>query len=113
MHAILGYEPAGPTHIDNVAAMGEWKTAWANREFSGFLGTRMRMQFTWQGCDSALAAPLMIDLARLTAAAQKAGLRGGLPQLAFFFKDPLGTSEHPLDAQFRTLREWAASLPGA
>jgi myo-inositol-1-phosphate synthase len=113
MHAILGYQPAGPTHIDNVAAMGEWKTAWDNIEFSGFLGTRMRMQFTWQGCDSALAAPLVIDLTRLTAAAQKAGLRGGLPQLAFFFKDPLGTGEHALDAQFRTLCEWAASLPGA
>ena len=46
------------------ADLGDWKTAWDHVTFDGFLGTRMTLQFTWQGCDSALAAPLVIDLAR-------------------------------------------------
>ena len=33
----------------------------------------MIMQFTWQGCDSLLAAPLVIDLARLADFAQRRG----------------------------------------
>jgi myo-inositol-1-phosphate synthase len=115
LHAILGYEPAGPTHIDNVPAMGEWKTAWDHIEFSGFLGTRMRMQFTWQGCDSALAAPLVIDLVRLASAAQRAGRRGALGELGYFFKDPQpdqpGHTEHALDRQFDQLCAWAETLP--
>ena len=45
--------------------MGDWKTAWDHIHFQGFLGTKMILQFTWQGCDSLLAAPLVIDLARL------------------------------------------------
>ena len=43
--------------------MGEWKTAWDHIVFEGFLGIRMKLQFTWEGCDSALAAPLLLDLA--------------------------------------------------
>ena len=46
---------------------GDFKTAWDLITFEGFLGTRMTMEFTWHGCDSALAAPLVLDLARLTA----------------------------------------------
>ena len=48
------------------------------------------MEFTWQGCDSALAAPLVLDLARLMSAAHRAGRSGPLVDLAYFFKDPLG-----------------------
>jgi len=86
----LGYEPQGNTRIEYVDDIGDFKTAWDLITFSGFLGTSMRMEFTWHGCDSALAAPLVLDLARLTAAAHKAGRTGPLTELAFFFKDPLG-----------------------
>ena len=65
LEAMLGHPVDGPVHIDNIADLGDWKTAWDHLTFSGFLGTRMSMQFTWQGCDSSLAAPLVIDLARL------------------------------------------------
>jgi len=109
---ILGYEPDAPLHIDYVPDLGEWKTAWDHISFEGFLGTRMRMQFTWEGCDSALAAPLVLDLARLVAAATAGGQRGGLDALAFFFKDPLNTDGHQLDRQFQRLCEWAGTLPG-
>ena len=35
--------------------------------------SRMKLQFTWEGCDSALAAPLLLDLARLGALALERG----------------------------------------
>ncbi|WP_036372791.1 inositol-3-phosphate synthase [Micromonospora sp. ATCC 39149] len=86
---ILGYVPQGDTRIDYVEELGDFKTAWDLVTFAGFLGTAMRMEFTWHGCDSALAAPLVLDLARITAAAHAAGRHGPLVDLAFFFKDPL------------------------
>ncbi|HEV2780542.1 MAG TPA: inositol-3-phosphate synthase [Actinophytocola sp.] len=109
--ALLGDGVDGQTHIDYVPPMGEWKTAWDHVLFDGFLGVRMTMQFTWQGCDSALAAPLVLDLARLTARAHRAGESGPLPALAFFFKDPIGTDEHRLTVQYEQLRRWANELP--
>ncbi|GEK01846.1 inositol-3-phosphate synthase [Streptomyces sp. 1-11] len=86
----LGGTPEGEVHIDDVPALGDWKTAWDHIAFDGFLGTRMILQTIWQGCDSALAAPLVLDLARLTARAHERGLTGPLTELAFFFKDPVG-----------------------
>lgn len=110
LERILGHPVNGPLHIDNVPDLGEWKTAWDHVHFAGFLGTRMTMQFTWAGCDSALAAPLVLDLARLLARAHAAGRRGPIGELGFFFKDPAGSDEHRLAAQFDALVAWAASL---
>ncbi|MEV4303258.1 inositol-3-phosphate synthase [Nonomuraea sp. NPDC049624] len=110
----LGYVPQGDTRIDFVEDLDDFKTAWDLISFEGFLGTRMRMEFTWHGCDSALAAPLVLDLARLTAAAHRAGRTGPLTELAFFFKDPLGEVPHGLAEQWQSLRaavEAYASAP--
>ena len=93
--------------IDCVRDLGEWKTAWDHIAFEGFLGVRMKLQFTWEGCDSALAAPLLLDLARLGALALERGETGFVEELAFFFKDPAGTDEHALDRQFAMLERWA------
>lgn len=110
LEAILGYPVEGLLHIDHVEDLEEWKTAWDHVTFEGFLGTRMSLQFTWQGCDPALAAPLVLDVARLAARAHATGHRGALDALAFFFKDPVGTGEHRLDRQFARLCAWAARL---
>lgn len=110
LEAILGYPVEGPLTIENVPDLGEWKTAWDYVSFEGFLGTRMRMQFTWEGCDSALAAPLVLDLARLVARAHAAGEGGPLASLAFFFKNPVATNEHRLEAQFALLADWVTHL---
>jgi myo-inositol-1-phosphate synthase len=67
----------------------------------------MSLQFTWQGCDSVLAAPLVLDLVRLTELARQRGQTGTLRFLASFFKSPLGVEEHCFDRQFRMLEEWA------
>ncbi|HEV2372762.1 MAG TPA: inositol-3-phosphate synthase [Streptosporangiaceae bacterium] len=107
---VLGYTPEGSTRIDYVADIGDFKTAWDLVTFAGFLGTGMRLEFTWHGCDSALAAPLVIDLARITAAAHQAGHTGPLTALAFFFKDPLGDTDHALHAQWDALRTFVAGL---
>ena len=73
LEEILGYPLETPVRIDQVADLGEWKTAWDHITFEGFLGVRMKMQFVWEGCDSALAAPLLIDLARFGALALERG----------------------------------------
>ncbi|GAA1597923.1 inositol-3-phosphate synthase [Kribbella sancticallisti] len=97
---------AGEVHIDYVDPMGDWKTAWDHVVFSGFLGVRMTLQFTWQGCDSALAAPLVLDLARLSALALERKHVGAMPFLGFYFKDPIESSEHALARQYDALVRW-------
>jgi myo-inositol-1-phosphate synthase len=106
----LGYEPQGTSRIDYVEEIGDFKTAWDLVTFAGFLGVGMRLEFTWHGCDSALAAPLVLDLARLTAAAHRAGEVGPLPQLGFFFKDPVGSGPAALGEQWAELVAFAARL---
>ncbi|MEU6881808.1 inositol-3-phosphate synthase [Streptomyces sp. NPDC046712] len=107
---VLGRAPEGEVHIDDVPALGEWKTAWDHIAFDGFLGSRMILQTTWQGCDSALAAPLVLDLARLTARAHETGLSGPLEDLAFYFKDPDGEAPAALAEQYARLVAFAARL---
>ncbi|WP_308012319.1 inositol-3-phosphate synthase [Actinacidiphila acidipaludis] len=106
----LGTMPEGEVHIDDVPALGEWKTAWDHVAFEGFLGSRMILQTIWQGCDSALAAPLVLDLARLAARAHQAGLSGPLPQLGFYFKDPDDHAAPALAQQYQALTAFAADL---
>jgi myo-inositol-1-phosphate synthase len=109
---ILGYETHSAVRIDYTPSLGDWKTAWDHIHFEGFLETEMKMQFTWEGSDSALAAPLVLDLVRLLSHADEAG-RGGLqPQLVSFFKSPLGVDEHDLSAQLRMLHEYADAHAG-
>ncbi|MFF9622608.1 inositol-3-phosphate synthase [Streptomyces griseosporeus] len=109
----LGAAPEGEVHIDDVPALGDWKTAWDHVAFDGFLGTRMVLQTIWQGCDSALAAPLVLDLARFTARAHQAGLSGPLTDLGFYFKDPVGDGPAALGEQFAVLVAFAGRLAGA
>ncbi len=108
LEEILGYPVEAPIHIEDVRDMGEWKTAWDHIVFEGFLGVRMKLQFTWEGCDSALAAPLLLDLMRLMALALERRERGVMANLAFFFKDPAGCTEHSLHRQYEMLERWVA-----
>ncbi len=106
----LGYDPQTLVSIEFIESMGDWKTAWDHVHFRGFLGTFMTLQFTWQGCDSALAAPLVLDLARLIDVAASQGQTGVVAAFAPFFKRPLGTSEHDFSKQHRALVEWADAI---
>ncbi len=104
---ILGYKPQTLVSIEYIESMGDWKTAWDHIHFEGFLGTKMAMQFTWQGCDSLLAAPLVLDLVRLTEREQRRGKSGVMSHLAAFFKSPMGQHAPEFAKQFIVLEQWA------
>ena len=107
---ILGYQPQTLVSIERIDSMGDWKTAWDHVHFNGFLGTPMTFQFIWQGCDSLLAAPLVLDLVRFTERAWRNGDVGQLNFLASFFKSPLGVEEQDFGLQFQMLQAWARRL---
>jgi len=107
---ILGYKPSTVVTIEYLPDMGDWKTAWNHIHFAGFLGAKMTLQFTWQGCDSLLAAPLAIDLARLADLEKQHGGRGLLCHLACFFKSPEGTAESDFFEQYSLLAAHIAQL---
>ena len=104
---ILGYRPQTLVTIEFIESLGDWKTAWDHVHFQGFLGTPMTLQFIWQGCDSLLAAPLVLDLIRFTELAWRRGQTGTLRFLASFFKSPYEVTEHGFARQFQMLQEWA------
>ena len=94
--------------IDYVPSLDDWKVAWDYIHFEGFMGARMAMQFTWQGNDSALAAPLVLDLVRLAAFAQDQGEQGLMEWTAAYFKSPAGTNEQNFVKQFALLEGYVA-----
>ena len=103
---ILGYKPSTLVTIEYIPDMGDWKTAWDHVHFKGFLGCPMTLQFTWQGCDSLLAAPLAIDLARLADFEKKRGGKGLMKHLASFFKGPEGVEENDFFKQYMMLGDY-------
>ncbi|MGY8768934.1 MAG: inositol-3-phosphate synthase [Pirellulales bacterium] len=109
---IFGYQPETLVTIEKIDSMGDWKTAWDHIHFKGFLGTPMTLQFTWQGCDSLLAAPLVIDLIRFGELAHRHGEVGLLTSFSCFFKSPLGTEENDFGKQFAELEAWADKIRG-
>ena len=107
---ILGYDPQTHISIEYIKSLGDWKTAWDHIHFQGFLGTPMVMQFTWQGCDSILASPLVLDLMRLTERAMRAKQAGVLSCLACFFKSPMAVQENNFVHQFSMLERWVKDI---
>jgi len=104
---MLPNRPQTHVSIELIESLGEWKTAWDHIHFRGLLGVPMTLQFTWQGCDSILAAPLVLDLVRFTELARRRGHVGQMPFLASFFKSPYGVAEQAFDRQFAMLERWA------
>lgn len=102
---IMGYKPTSNVSIDYVPSLDDWKVAWDFIHFEGFMGTLMSLQFTWQGSDSILAAPLVIDLARLAAWERRYQRSGVMGHLAFFFKDPMKSKAYSLFDQWSGLIE--------
>ncbi len=104
---ILGYSPHSNVDIHYVPSLDDQKTAWDFIHFEGFLGARMSLQFIWQGYDSLLAAPLVLDLVRFADLAARRGEGGLMPHLASYFKAPLGVDEHRLYRQYEFLVAYA------
>jgi myo-inositol-1-phosphate synthase len=102
----LGYAPDGDVRIDYFPPLGDHKVAWDFIQFRGWGGHKMRMQFTWEGTDAILAAPLVIDIARLSLLARRRGESGPIGAFGLFFKTPEGSSEMNLHRQYDTLLRW-------
>ena len=97
LNDILGYNvgknynaPSHKVHIDYYPPRGDAKEAWDVIDFQGMFGLPMSLRINLLGRDSILAAPLVIDLARWVTALKLVGRSGPVPELAFFFKKPVG-----------------------
>jgi myo-inositol-1-phosphate synthase len=96
---ILGY-PVGERYgvsshqvqIDYYPPRGDAKEAWDVIDFLGLFGLPMSIRLNLQGRDSVLATPLVLDLARWMVVLQRAGRTGPIPELAFYYKQPVGNN---------------------
>jgi len=103
LQSILNYPLHADVNINYVPSLGDWKTAWNMIHFKGFLDVPMTMQFTWQGCDSVLAAPLILDMIRFSEFATRQNESGPMHHLASFFKNPIDVDEMAFFPQFEML----------
>ncbi|MBI3090358.1 MAG: inositol-3-phosphate synthase [Candidatus Tectomicrobia bacterium] len=102
---ILGYDDFDhQVHIHYYLPRGDSKEAWDNIDFTGWFDVPMQMKIDWLGDDSILAAPLVADLIRWVDFFAGKGEVGVLPQLASYFKQPMGTDECDFFEQVRMLK---------
>ena len=112
MDQILGYEvPNHVVRIDYYPPRGDSKEAWDNIDLVGFMGARMQLKVNFLCGDSILAAPLVIELARLSDLAKRRGTSGVQEHLGMFFKAPMTRGratvpEHALHKQEEDLLRW-------
>ncbi len=114
LDSIVGYHVENhQVHIHYYKPRGDSKEAWDNIDIVGFAGVPMQIKVNFLCQDSALAAPLVLDLVRLLDVAKRAGERGIQRQLSIFFKSPYvapgETAIHDLFKQEKLLLDWAKS----
>ena len=89
---------------------GDDKEAWDNIDVTGFMGQRMQIKVNFLCKDSILAAPLVIEIARVLDLANKRGDGGVQEQLSTFFKAPMVKNghgpEHAFGKQEKMLHDW-------
>jgi myo-inositol-1-phosphate synthase len=112
LDSIVGYRVDNhQVHIHYYKPRGDSKEAWDNIDIVGFAGVPMQIKVNFLCQDSALAAPLVIDLVRLLDVAKQVGESGMQRQLSIFFKSPFHgpgeTPVHDLFKQEKLLLDWA------
>jgi myo-inositol-1-phosphate synthase len=112
LDSIVGYPVENhQVHIHYYKPRGDSKEAWDNIDIAGFAGIPMQIKVNFLCQDSALAAPLVIDLVRLLDVAKRSGDFGLQRQLSLFFKsphhEPGETPTHDLFKQEQLLLQWA------
>jgi myo-inositol-1-phosphate synthase len=117
LDSIVGYHVDNhQVHIHYYKPRGDAKEAWDNIDIVGFAGVPMQMKVNFLCQDSALAAPLVVDLVRLLDVAKRAGEAGIQRQLSLFFKSPYHaegeTPVHDLFKQEQILLTWAREKGG-
>ena len=110
---ILGYTVED--HIVDIRyyrPRGDDKESWDNVDVAGFLGQMMQLKINFLCKDSILAAPLVIEIARLLDCAKQRGAGGIQEQLSVFFKLPQTAAGknpvHALHEQEAMLMKWLA-----
>ncbi len=111
LDSILGYPVED--HIVDIRyyrPRGDDKEAWDNIDVTGFLGQRMQIKVNFLCKDSILAAPLVLEIARVLDLARQRGESGPQEQLSVFFKAPMTKNgrapEHSFHVQERMLTQW-------
>jgi myo-inositol-1-phosphate synthase len=112
LDSIVGYHVENhQVHIHYYRPRGDSKEAWDNIDLVGFAGVPMQLKVDFLCQDSALAAPLVVDLVRLLDVAKRSGDWGVQEQLSMFFKSPYHRAGHApvhdLFEQERLLLAWA------
>lgn len=112
LDSIVGYRVENhQVHIHYYKPRGDAKEAWDNIDMLGFAGVPMQMKINFLCQDSILAAPLVMDLVRLSHAAKRKGEKGIQRQLSLYFKSPYSSPgeqpQHNLFDQEAMLIEWA------
>ncbi len=110
LEKVLGYAPYSITEIEYFPSLNDNKTAFDFIHFQGFLNTRMKFYFIWDGIDAIVAAPLVLDIARFLLFAKKKKQYGVIKELGFFFKSPMETNIVNTHKQFEILVEWFNKL---
>ncbi|WP_375466242.1 inositol-3-phosphate synthase, partial [uncultured Methylobacterium sp.] len=111
LDSILGYPVEDHlVHIHYYRPRGDDKEAWDNIDVTGFMGQRMQIKVNFLCKDSILAAPLVIEIARVLDLAKKRGDGGVQEQLSTFFKAPMVRNgkgpEHDFGKQGKMLLDW-------
>ncbi len=112
LDSIVGYHVENhQVHIHYYKPRGDAKEAWDNVDIVGFAGVPMQIKVNFLCQDSALAAPLVVDLVRLLDVAKRVGESGIQRQLSLFFKSPYHAPGevpvHDLFKQEQLLLDWA------
>lgn len=110
LEKLMGYSPYTITDINFFPSLVDNKIAFDFIHFEGFLGTRMKFYFVWDGIDAIVAAPLIIDLARFLLLAKKKQKYGVIKELGFFFKSPMESDNVNTHKQFEELIKWYNTL---
>ncbi|UJW56460.1 inositol-3-phosphate synthase [Bacillus sp. A116_S68] len=109
--SILGYDDFNhQVHIHYYPPRRDAKEAWDSIDFTGWLNTEMSVRVNWIGHDSALAAPLVLDLIRLVWLAYERNERGVSSHLSAFFKAPINEEEHDFFVQMEKLLAYVQSV---
>ncbi len=91
--------------IDYYPPCGDNKESWDNIDIFGWLGYPMQIKIDFLCRDSILAAPIVLDLVLFVDLAHRCSLSGAQEWLSFYFKSPMGSSEHDLFVQLRNLKD--------
>ena len=120
LNQILGYNvgenypiASHVVRIDYYPPRGDSKEAWDVIDLKGIFDLPMSLRINFQGRDSILAAPLVIDLCRWLVLMKRNDLGGFCDDLAFYFKTPLGTkAPYSFDEQINSLKILSRKLSG-